>query len=108
MSRRFAPVLLFVAACGGGLLNAPPKTALRVVDQSLQSACRGLAQRLAAKGGATAEEIARATCEAEGFTRTFREYLLSQQIQAAKRAGVPVPDVNSGEFEDEDAALPAE
>lgn len=90
-----------------------PKTTLQLVDAGVETACRGLAQRLAAKGGADARAIIDATCAVEGFTRSFREMLLSQQIEAARRAGVEVPDVNSGAFEDEDAAaageaLPAE
>lgn len=100
------PFLLPAAVhCGAVPEAVTPKDALRVVDEGVETACRGLAQRLATKGGADAERIIEATCAVEGFTRTFRELLLSQQIEAAKRAGVAVPDVNSGALED-DAALP--
>jgi len=109
--------VLAVAAIAGALSCAAeaagppvsPRDALRAVDAGVDAACRGLAQQLAARSGADAERIVSATCAAEGFTRSFRELLLSQQIEAAKRAGVAVPDINSAELEDAAAdAVPAE
>lgn len=108
-------VLLFALSClvGTGIgaacrPSAPAKTALRAIDYQLQLACQGLAQQLAAKSGASAEQIVAKTCAVEGFTRTLRESLLSQQINEAKANGVAVPDINSGALEDDAEALPAE
>lgn len=75
------------------------KTALQAADQGVRLACEGLAQSLAESAGADAQKIIAATCAVEGVTRTMRELLLSQQIEAAKAAGVLVPNVNSGHLE---------
>jgi len=104
-------VALGALSCARGAGQPPTtaKDALRAVDAGVEAACRGLAQSLAAKSGADAERIVDATCAAEGFTRSLREMLLSQQIEAARRAGVAVPDLNSGALEDDATeALPAE
>lgn len=84
---------------------ASVKPPLRQVDEHVQAACNGLAQLLAAQAGsADVDAIVAATCAAEGMTRTLREMLLSQQIEAARAKGVFVPNVNSGAFEDAGAA----
>jgi len=103
-------VALAIVACGAAVPESvTAKTALRAVDDSVEFACRGLAQQLAKKGGAEADKVIAATCAVEGFTRSLREMLLSQQIEAAKAAGVAVPDINSGALEDDaGVALPAE
>jgi len=103
MRRYIAVTLLAVTACAARD-GQPPLTAkdtLKLVDAGVQQACMGLAQSLAARAGADADKVIRATCAAEGFTRSLREMLLSQQIEAAKAAGVVVPDINSGHLEDE-------
>lgn len=85
------------------------KDALAVVDGHVQAACTGLAQQLAQQAGSPdASKIVAASCAVEGFTRTLREMLLSQQIEAARAKGVFVPNVNSGAFEDAGAAQAAE
>lgn len=85
------------------------KTALQVVDGHVQAACEGLAQQLAQQSGSSeAQSIVAASCAVEGFTRTLREMLLSQQIEAARANGVLVPSVNSGAFEDSGATQAAE
>lgn len=82
------------------------KDALEVVDGHVEAACAGLARQLAQQAGSPdAAKIVATSCAVEGFTRTIREMLLSQQIEAARRAGVFVPAVNSGAFED-DAGAP--
>ncbi len=88
------PTLL--VACGP---SASVKPILRQVDEHVQLACEGLAQALAERQGADARRIIATTCAVEGITRTMRELLLSQQLDAAKRAGVPVPEVNSAALE---------
>lgn len=85
------------------------KTALQVVDGHVQAACEGLAQQLAQQSGSSdAQRIVAASCAVEGFTRTLREMLLSQQIEAARAKGVLVPSVNSGAFEGAGAVQAAE
>lgn len=77
------------------------KTALQVVDGHVEAACAGLARQLALQSGSPdASKIVAASCAVEGFTRTLREMLLSQQIEAARAKGVFVPSINSGAFED--------
>lgn len=85
-----------LGACGP---SASVKPILRQVDEHVQLACEGLAQALADKSGADARRIIATTCAVENITRTMRELLLSQQIDAAKRAGVAVPEVNSAALE---------
>lgn len=87
-----------------GCLPQEAKAPLRAVDEQLQLACEGLAQALAERSGADAKRIVAASCLMEGFTRTLREQLLSQQLDAARRAGVAVPAINSGHLE----PMPAE
>lgn len=99
---------MFLAALFGALAatssSCVPQTAkapLRQVDEHVQAACEGLAQLLATQAGSPdAERIEAASCAVEGMTRTLREMLLSQQIEAARAKGVFVPAVNSGAFED--------
>lgn len=79
--------------------NAEVKSTLRVVDEHVQLACEGLAQSLAERSGADAQRIIATSCAVERVTRLMRELLLSEQIEAAKRAGVAVPDINSGTLE---------
>lgn len=73
------------------------------MDDSLTLACQGMAQALAKRSGVNASQLVEKTCAVEGFTRTLREMLLSQQLQEAKAAGVLVPDINSGALEDDQA-----
>lgn len=89
------PTLL--VACGPSAGQVKP--ILRQVDEHVQLACEGLAQALAERSGADAKRIIATTCAVENITRTMRELLLSEQINAAKRSGVPVPDVNSAALE---------
>lgn len=84
-------------SCAGGAVQVKP--ILRQVDEHVQLACEGLAQALAERGGTDAKKIIAATCAVENITRTMRELLLSEQINAAKRSGVPVPEVNSAALE---------
>lgn len=84
-------------SCAGGAAQVKP--ILRQVDEHVQLACEGLAQALAERAGADAERIIATTCAVENITRTMRELLLSEQINAAKRSGVPVPEVNSAALE---------
>jgi hypothetical protein len=88
------PTLL--VACSGA---AQVKPILRQVDEHVQLACEGLAQALAQRSGADAQKIIATTCAVENITRTMRELLLSAQINAAKRSGVAVPDVDSSALE---------
>lgn len=74
---------------------ASAKPTLRAADQLLQDACEVLALRMGEKTHANAEQIIATTCAVEGFTRTLRETLLSQQIEAARAAGVAVLPVSS-------------
>lgn len=98
-------LLLFAQGC----LPQAAKAPLRVIDDHVEAACAGLAQQLAQQAGSPDEaKIVATTCAAEGFTRTLRELLLSQQIEAARAAGVFVPSVNSGAFEDAGATQAAE
>lgn len=85
---------LLLAGCG-----AASKPILRQVDEHVQLACEGLAQALAERSGADASRIIATTCAVEGITRTMRELLFSQQLEAAKRAGVSVPEINSAALE---------
>lgn len=82
---------------------ASVKAPLRQADEALQTACQGMAQSIAERSGADAQRIVATTCAVEGFTRTLREMLLSQQLEAAKAAGVAVPDVTSDHLEPEPA-----
>lgn len=86
----------FLVGCGP---SAGVKPILRQVDEHVQLACEGLAQALAERSGADAQRIIATTCAIEGITRTMRELLLSEQLGAARRAGVAVPEVNSGALE---------
>ena len=90
---------LLVVVCITLLIMMPgcasAKPILRQVDEHVQLACEGLAQALAERSGADAQRIIATTCAIENITRTMRELLLSQQIEAAKRAGVAVPSVTS-------------
>lgn len=102
MPRSLPYVLTFVAAmvlCSATIASvgcgASTKPILRQVDEHVQLACEGLAQALAERSGADAKRIIATTCAVEGLTRTMREMLLSAQIEAAKRAGVAVPQVTS-------------
>lgn len=97
--------VLFLAATGCG---ASTKPVLRSVDEHVQLACEGLAQALAERAGADAKRIVATTCAIESITRTMRERLLSEQIDAAKRAGVPVPEVTSDALEPWPAEAAAE
>lgn len=84
------------------------RTALEVVDGHVQAACAGLAQQLAQQAGSPdAAKIVAATCAVDRVRRTMQELLLSEQIEAARAAGVFVPSVNSAAFEDA-GAQPAE
>lgn len=87
---------LVLASCGP---SAASKPILRQVDQHVQLACEGLAQAVAEQSGADAKRIIATTCAVESITRTMREMLLSQQIDAAQRAGVAVPAVTSDTLE---------
>jgi hypothetical protein len=101
-------LLLFASGCTQQQ-GQDAKTALQAVDGHVQAACTGLAKQLALQAGsADADKIVATTCAVEGFARTFREMLLSQQIEAARAAGVFVPSVNSGAFEDAGATQAAE
>lgn len=98
----------FVALFSGCGAAAPTvKSHLKEADSYVQLACAGLAQAVAARTGADAAKIIATTCKVENVTRTMRETLLSQQLDAARAQGVLVPDINSGTLEDappEDAA----
>jgi hypothetical protein len=95
----FCPLLvLFSGACGPST-----KPALRTADALLQDACEVLAQRMAERGNSDPQKIINVTCAVEGFTRTLREMLLSQQIEAARAAGVPVLFITSEQLEDDPA-----
>lgn len=98
-----AVLLLAVVGCG-----ASTKPVLRSVDEHVQLACEGLAQALAERAGADAQRIIGATCAVEAITRTMRERLLSEQLDAASRAGVAVPQVTSEALEPEPPAAAAE
>lgn len=88
-----------LVACGPSAGQVKP--ILRQVDEHVQLACEGLAQALAERSGADARRIIATTCAVENITRTMRELLLSQQLDAARRAGVAVPVVNSAALEPE-------
>lgn len=90
-------LLALLYGCGGA--NPSIKPTLRAIDEHVQLACEGLAQALAQQSGADAQRIVETTCAIEAVTRTMRELLLSKQIEAAKRAGVLVPNINSGQLE---------
>jgi hypothetical protein len=97
-------LLLFASSCVPQAARAP----LKQVDEHVQAACNGLAQLLAGQAGSPeVDKIVAATCAAEGMTRTLREMLLSQQIEAARAAGVFVPSVNSAVFEEDAGAIQA-
>ena len=89
-------LLCIMPGCGP---SARMKPILRHVDEHVQLACEGLAQALAQRSGADAQRIIATTCAVENITRTMRELLLSQQIDAARRAGVAVPLVTSDVLE---------
>jgi hypothetical protein len=90
-------LIAVVALPGCAAVQAKP--ILRQVDEHVQLACEGLAQALAERSGADAQRIIATSCAVEAITRGMREYLLSQQIEAAKAAGIAVPDINSGALE---------
>lgn len=85
-----------LVACSGAVQAKP---ILRQVDEHVQLACEGLAQALAERSGADAKRIIATSCAIEQITRGMRELLLSQQLDAARRAGVAVPEVNSAALE---------
>jgi uncharacterized membrane protein affecting hemolysin expression len=93
-------LLMFMPGCSPAA-NAQVKPILRAVDEHVQLACEGLAQSLAERSGADAQRIIATSCAVERVTRLMRELLLSEQIEAAKAAGVAVPDINSGQLENE-------
>ena len=107
-----ALVLAILGALGYGSLTGctakqgeDAKTALAAVDSHVAAACAGLAQQLAQQAGSPdVSKIVGTTCAVDSVLRTMRELLLSQQIEAARAAGVFVPAVNSGAFEDAGAA----
>ncbi len=90
--------LMTLASCSPAA-SGQVKPILRQVDEHVQLACEGLAQALAERSGADVQRIVATTCAVEGVTRLMRELLLSQQIEAAKAAGVAVPSINSGSLE---------
>lgn len=90
--------VLMLPGCGPAA-NAQVKPILRQVDEHVQLACQGLAQALGERSGADVQRIIATSCAVEGVTRLMRELLLSQQIEAAKAAGVAVPEINSGSLE---------
>lgn len=92
-----AMLLVFLPGCGGAQHQVKP--ILRTVDEHVQLACEGLAQALAQRSGADAQRIIATTCAIENITRGMRELLLSQQIDAAQRAGVAVPSITSAQLE---------
>jgi hypothetical protein len=93
-------VAAFVALFSGCSAAPTVKSHLRDADSYVQLACMGLAQAVAARTGADAQKIIASTCKVENVTRTMREVLLSQQLDAARAQGVVVPDINSGALED--------
>jgi hypothetical protein len=97
-------VLGSLIGCVGGGLAPEVKAPLKAADAALRAACEGMAQTLALQSGADAQRIVAATCAVEGFTRTLREMLLAQQLEAARAAGVAVPNVTSDHLE----PMPAE
>lgn len=92
---------LGILTCLFGCASVKPP--LRVANDALEAACEGMAQSLAERSGADAQRIVATTCAVEGFTRTLREMLLSQQIEAARAAGVAVPSITSDHLEPEPA-----
>lgn len=88
-------VFTMVVAC----IPQTAKSPLKAADAALVLACEGIAQSLADRSGADAQRIVAATCAVEGFTRTLREMLLSQQLEAARAAGVAVPAITSDHLE---------
>ena len=92
-----AILLAFMPGCAGSQHQVKP--ILRTVDEHVQLACEGLAQALAQRSGADAQRIIATTCAIENITRGMRELLLSQQIDAAQRAGVAVPSITSAQLE---------
>lgn len=100
VSAAIVAVLLNMTAC----LSRAQKAPLRAADAAVQVACQGLAQALAERTNADAERIIAASCAVEAVTRTMRELLLSEQLNAAKAAGVLVPSITSGDLE----PMPAE
>ncbi len=106
----FFLVALAISAVELGCASSGPsasevKAPLQKADAFVRLACMGLAQAVAAKTGAQAQEIISKTCDVENVTRTMREMILSQQLDAARAQGVLVPDINSGALED---AVPEE
>jgi len=99
-------LLLLLTVCLTACAGSQPL--LRQVDDSLVFACEVLAQQLAARSNADAKAIIATSCAVEGFTRTLRETMLSQQLQAAQAAGVAVPDISSGALEDDAGVAPAQ
>lgn len=100
-ARRILARLGIVTCLFGCTGSLPPtvKAPLQEVDAAIQTACEGMAQALALSSGADAQRIVAASCLVEGFTRGLRERLLSEQLNAAKAAGVAVPDVTSDHLE---------
>jgi hypothetical protein len=88
-----AVVLVMLIGC------ASSKPILQQVDEHVQLACEGLAQALGERAGVDVPRVIRASCAVEGVARTMRELLLSQQLDAAKAAGVAVPAIDSGALE---------
>jgi hypothetical protein len=91
-------LLVIMPGCGPSA-GSQVKPILRQVDEHVQLACEGLAQALAERSGADASRIIATSCAIEAITRGMRELLLSQQIEAAKAAGVAVPNINSAALE---------
>lgn len=100
--------LVFVFLGVATLSCASAKPVLRTADALIEDACEVLAERMAERSHASSRRIIEVTCAVEGFTRAFRETLLSQQIEAARRAGVAVPQITSAVFEEEDREAAAE
>lgn len=96
----FVLAAAFVALFSGCGAAPTVKSHLKQADSYVQLACMGLAQAVAARTGADAQKIIATTCDVENVTRTMRELLLSQQLDAARAQGVVVPDINSGALED--------
>ena len=90
------PLALTLASC----VPQPAKAPLRKVDDAVQLACEGMAQLLAERAGSDVQRVVATSCAVEAVTRTMRELLLSEQIRAARAAGVAVPNINSARFEE--------